>query len=75
MVGRRVGMGKGWLIAQEPGSHNKGRLRVRQARGEEKVRHGHCDTDPLNDVVVALVVRMSVVHQDSNAHSRSDSWK
>lgn len=34
MVGRRVGMGEGWLIVMEPGFYNEGRLPVRQTGSE-----------------------------------------
>jgi hypothetical protein len=65
-------MVKGWLIVKEPGSYNERRLLVRQAGSEEKVRHVHCDTDPLNDVVVALVVRVNVINDGSDTDLRSD---
>jgi hypothetical protein len=61
MVGRRVGVLKGWLLGEEPGSDNERCLRGRQVAGEEKARHAHCGTGLLDVVVAALIVWSMVV--------------
>jgi hypothetical protein len=58
MVGRRVGMSKGWLLGEEPESDDERCLCETQAAGEDKARHAHCGTESL-ELVVAVVAAWS----------------
>ena len=69
MVRRRVGMSRGWLLGEEPGSVNERCLHSGQAAGKEKARHAHYGTGLHDDIVVlaALAVPTIIVCDGSIA--------